>query len=123
MLKVLGLNAEGAVAIGLNLDSGKLGRKDLIKIENREVTGEEVNKIAILSPEATLSIIRDYRVVSKSRPELEDELEGVIRCLNPSCISNHERVRSRFVVLERSNPRFRCSYCERTVPQAEIELL
>lgn len=123
VLKVLGLNTEGTVAIGLNLDSKKLRRKDLIKIENRELSREEVNKIAVLSPEATLSIIRDFKVVAKFQPELEDELEGVVACRNPSCISNHENIKTRFLVVDRKPLRLRCNYCERAIQQNEIELV
>jgi len=123
VLDLLALSAEGTVTIGLNLVSGKLGQKDLIKIENRELTREEVNKIAILSPEATLSIIRDFEVVSKIQPELADELEGLVRCLNPSCISNNERTKTRFLVHKRSPLHLRCYYCERAVPENEIELM
>lgn len=126
VLKVLGLTGsrarESAVAIGLNLDSGKLGHKDLIKIESRELTPDEVNKIALLSPEATLSIIRDYQVVRKFQPELTEALEDVIRCGNPSCISNQERIASLFQVVERRPLRVRCHYCERAVPGSEIDL-
>ena len=123
VLQVLGLFTDGAVAIGLNLDSSKLGQKDLIKIENRELTQEEVNKIALLSPEATLSIIRDFKVVEKIRPELTDEMEDVIRCLNPSCISNQEDIKSRFHVLCREPLRARCYFCERAIGGDELELL
>ncbi|MBI4882384.1 MAG: aspartate carbamoyltransferase regulatory subunit [Planctomycetes bacterium] len=122
VLELLGLEHEGTVTIGLNLDSQKLKQKDLIKIENRELTQEEVNKIAILSPEATLSIIRDFKVFSKIRPELADELEGLVRCLNPSCISNNERIKSRFLVHKRSPLQLRCYYCERAIPEDEIQL-
>ncbi len=125
VLAVLGLSdADQTVSIGLNLDSRRMGRKDLIKIEGKELTREEIDKIAILSPEATLSIIRDFQVVSKLGPELENELEGVVRCRNPSCISNHERIPSRFLVADREPIlRLRCAYCERVVPQGEIDLL
>jgi len=127
VLKVLGLSGnrpwEAAVAIGLNLDSGKLERKDLIKIENRELTRDEVNKIALISPEATLSIIRDYQVVQKFQPELTDLLEDVVRCLNPSCISNQDPVLSRFHVVDNDPLRVRCHFCERAIPGTEIDLL
>ncbi len=123
VLDVLGLSNAGFVAVGLNLESSKLGHKDLIKIENRELTQEETNKIALLSPEATLSIIRDFKVVSKLRPQLSDAVDGVLRCLNPACITNHEHVRSRFRLLERSPLRLRCAYCERAIAEQEIELL
>lgn len=123
VLKVLGLITEGAVAIGLNLDSKKLGRKDLIKIENRELTQEEVNKIALISPEATLSIIRQFNVVEKFQPQMTDDMEDVVRCRNPSCISNQERIKTRFVVVQRRPLRLRCHYCERAINGDEIDLL
>ncbi len=121
VLSALGLETAGTIAIGLNLDSGKLGAKDLIKIENRELTKAEVNKIALLSPEATLSIIRDFRVVAKFEPELSSELEGLVRCSNPSCVSNQENVKSRFQVLDRKPLRLRCFFCERAVTDERIE--
>ena len=123
VLRVLGLSHAGTIAIGLNLESKKLGGKDLIKIENRELSREEVNKIALLSPEATLSIIRDYRVVAKFEPELSDQLENLVRCPNPSCVSNQENIRSRFSVRQRRPLRIRCAYCERVANEEQIELL
>jgi aspartate carbamoyltransferase regulatory subunit len=68
VLSVLGIKFEGAVTIGLNLDSAKLGRKDIIKIERREVTPQEVAKIALISPRSSFSIIRDFQVARSSRP-------------------------------------------------------
>lgn len=127
VLKVLGLTRagahRGAIAIGLNLDSGKLGRKDLIKVEDLELTQDDVNKIALVSPEATLSIIRDYRVVRKFRPELTDVLEGVARCANPSCVSNQDPLTTRFRVVKKDPLRLRCHYCERAVLGSEIDML
>src|SRR5262249_29657911 len=72
VLSVLGMTFEGAVTIGLNLDSRKAGRKDIIKIERRELTPAEVARIALISPRATFSIIRDFKVVRKFTPELPD---------------------------------------------------
>ena len=125
VMAVLGLSESAqTVSIGLNLDSRLMGRKDLIKIESWELSRREVNKIAILSPDATLSIIRNFEVVNKLGPELEDVLEGIVGCRNPSCISNHEPIESRFVVGEREPTlHLRCDYCERSVPVDEIELL
>jgi aspartate carbamoyltransferase regulatory subunit len=122
VLAVLGLHRDGAVAIGLNLESKRLGMKDLIKIENRELSREEVNKIALLSPEATLSIIREFNVVAKFEPELSERLEGLIRCSNPSCVGNHEAVKSEFLVLNRRPLRVRCRHCERAISGEAIEL-
>jgi aspartate carbamoyltransferase regulatory subunit len=122
VLSVLGLKEDEAIALGLNLESKKLGTKDLIKIENRELSQEEVNKIALLSPEATLSIIRDYKVIAKFQPELSEVLIGLIRCSNPSCIGNHEPIRSEFRVVHRRPLRVRCRYCERATNGERLEL-
>src|SRR3990172_2070281 len=61
------------VMVAANLRSTKHGRKGLIKIENRRLTPQEVNKIALIAPDATLNIINDYRVVDKFRVELPAE--------------------------------------------------
>lgn len=123
VLFVLGIEFEGAVTIGLNLDSAKMGRKDIIKIERREVSQREVAKIALISPRASFSIIRDFQVVKKFTPELPKMIEMLIVCPNPSCISNEERVNTKFEV-ERTDPvKVRCHYCERTLTEEEIKLL
>jgi aspartate carbamoyltransferase regulatory subunit len=126
VLFVLGLEERiggGTVAIGLNLESSKLGQKDLIKIEDHELKQAEVDKIALLSPAATLSIIRNFKVIRKFRPEIPDALEAVVRCTNPSCISNHEKIASRFSVVHRAPLRLRCNFCERAIAEEDIELL
>lgn len=123
VLSVLGMRFEGAVTLGLNLDSRKAGRKDIIKIERRELTPAEVARIALISPRATFSIIRDFKVVRKFTPELPTLVEGLIRCPNPSCISNANWVTSKFSVLRADPLRVRCHYCERSLKKEEIELL
>ncbi len=57
------------ITIGLNLPSGEMGRKDLIKIENTFLTDEQVNQLSLYAPQATVNRIDDYEVVGKSRPE------------------------------------------------------
>jgi aspartate carbamoyltransferase regulatory subunit len=123
VLSVLGVKFEGAVTIGLNLDSRKLGRKDIIKIERRELTPAEVARIALISPRADFSIIRDFKVVRKFTPELPAVVEGLIRCPNPSCISNASWVTTKFGVVRPDPLRVRCHYCERSLKKEEIELL
>ena len=123
VLTVLGMTFEGAVTVGLNLDSRKAGRKDIIKIERRELTPAEVARIALISPRATFSIIRDFKVVRKFTPELPAVVEGLIRCPNPSCISNASWVTTKFGVMRPDPLRVRCHYCERSLKKEEIELL
>jgi len=123
VLSVLGIKFEGAVTIGLNLDSRKAGRKDIIKIEKREVTPEEVSRIALISPRASFSIIRDFQVVDKFTPTLPEQIENMIRCPNPSCISTAPWMSTKFTVLRTDPIRVRCHYCERSLKKEEIELL
>ncbi|PNX45616.1 MAG: aspartate carbamoyltransferase regulatory subunit [Thermoplasmata archaeon M11B2D] len=101
------------VSILMNV-SGKKGKKDIVKIENRELDPKEVNKIALIAPKATINIIRDYEVVKKHKVQLPSEVIGLTKCSNPTCISNaREPVESRFHVISRDPPRIRCYYCER----------
>jgi aspartate carbamoyltransferase regulatory subunit len=101
------------VSILMNV-SGKKGKKDIVKIENRELDPKEVNKIALIAPKATINIIRDYEVVKKHTVQLPSEVIGLTKCSNPTCISNaREPVESRFHVISRDPPRIRCYYCER----------
>ncbi len=123
VLSVLGIRFEGAVTIGLNLDSRKAGRKDIIKIERREVTPEEVSRIALISPRATFSIIRNFQVVDKFTPTLPDQIANMIRCPNPSCISAAAWMTTMFTVLRTDPIKVRCHYCERSLKKEEIELL
>jgi aspartate carbamoyltransferase regulatory subunit len=123
VLTVLGIKFEGAVTIGLNLDSLKAGRKDIIKIEKREVTPGEVERIALISPRATFSIIRDFQVTQKFTPTLPERIENLIKCPNPSCISNSSWATTTFTVLRADPLRVRCHYCERSLKKEEIELL
>jgi aspartate carbamoyltransferase regulatory subunit len=123
VLDILGIKFPGAVTVGLNLESGKVGQKDIIKIENREVSPEEVAKIALISPRATFSIIRDFKVFDKFKPELPETIDNLIRCPNPSCVTSDDRVATRFKVLRTDPVRVRCHYCERSLKKEEIELL
>jgi aspartate carbamoyltransferase regulatory subunit len=104
------------------LESRKHEKKDLIKIEAKELTDEERAKISLLGPNTTISIIRDYRVVEKAKVKIPEVIAGVLRCPNPSCITNHESRTTKFHV-ERSEPlEVRCHHCERVVSKEAMEL-
>ncbi|MDM7913205.1 MAG: aspartate carbamoyltransferase regulatory subunit, partial [Methanotrichaceae archaeon] len=86
VLKILGISGttDATVSVVMNVESKKLGKKDIVKVEDRELKEEEVNKIALIAPAATINIIRDYSVVEKRTVDLPDEIVGVVRCQNPS---------------------------------------
>ncbi len=86
------------ITIGLNLPSGEMGRKDLIKIENTFLTDEQVNQLALYAPQATVNRIDNYDVVGKSRPSLPERINNVLVCPNSNCISHAEPVSSSFAV-------------------------
>ncbi|MFQ5861895.1 MAG: aspartate carbamoyltransferase regulatory subunit [Candidatus Brocadiales bacterium] len=111
------------VLVGMNLTSGNLGKKGIIKIEGKNLTQEEANKIALIAPDATLNIIKDYEVVEKRKVSLQEELVGIVKCFNPNCVSNHEKMQTHFRVEGKAPPRLRCHYCERAMEGKDIELL
>jgi aspartate carbamoyltransferase regulatory subunit len=115
-------NEESMVLVGVNLPSGKLGRKGIIKIENRELTPDEVNKIALIAPQATLNIISNFRVVGKSKVELPPHIERIVRCFNPRCVTNQQTMATKFTVVATSPPALRCLYCERVMRGNDIIL-
>jgi aspartate carbamoyltransferase regulatory subunit len=101
------------VSVAMNVKS-KFGKKDIVKVENRELDTKEVNKIALIAPTATINIIRDFEVAEKHRVKLPDEIIGIVKCSNPTCISNaKEPVKSRFILVRDDPPSIKCYYCER----------
>jgi aspartate carbamoyltransferase regulatory subunit len=115
VLRVLKIpeSTSSVVSILMNVN-GKKGKKDIVKIESRELDPKEVDKIALIAPKATINIIRDYEVIKKHKVELPMEVVGLTKCSNPTCISNaREPVESRFQVITKDPLRIKCYYCER----------
>ena len=110
------------VTFGVNFESRKLGTKGLIKVSNKFFAQDELNKITLIAPNASLNVIRDYVVVEKRALELPDEITDIIACANPVCISNNEPMTSRFNVIDKENLTVRCHYCERVMHQEDLKL-
>ncbi|RLI09293.1 aspartate carbamoyltransferase regulatory subunit [Candidatus Bathyarchaeota archaeon] len=123
VLRILGITGrEGfIVSVAMNVPSKKLGKKDIVKIEGRELSREEVDKIALVAPRATINIIRDYRVIEKHRVKLPKVIKNIIRCMNPACITNErEPVEPKFYVVSEEPVRLRCHYCGRIMEWPDI---
>ncbi len=121
VIRILGIDRRSDVTmtIASNVASSRGGRKDLVKIENRELLKAEVDRIALIAPDATISIIRNFKVADKKYVEVPEDIVGVIKCPNPNCITNTaEPVESRFTVHPRG---FRCRYCD-TVISREMDV-
>lgn len=114
VIRILGLEKyKEEVLIGNYLNSQKLEKKGIIKIKNKHFTKEEISKIALVAPFATIINIENYKVVDKFQAELPDHIENFIRCANPKCITNSEAVPTKFDVVDRENLKLRCHYCEK----------
>jgi aspartate carbamoyltransferase regulatory subunit len=119
-LQVLGVPPDGAALLGIHLESRKMGRKDILKLENVELGPTDVARLALFGPHATVCLIRDYKVVKKLHVEIPDTITGILRCPNPNCVTNHERIETRFDVESRTPMRVRCRYCERRILESEF---
>ena len=120
-LQVLDLPEHTRVTVGINLESERLGLKDIIKIGGHELSSEEAAKLALISPDATLSIIRDYAVHGKYDLVPPLRFRGLIRCPNPACIIATEPVTGAFLVLSNDPVVVRCEYCERSIEAADFD--
>lgn len=109
---LLGLNAsETPVAMMMNVSSGKLGRKDIIKIDGEVSLNLDV--IGYVDPGATVNVIHDGVLKEKRRIGMPERLENVIRCKNPRCISMTEQELPQvFLLTDRENKVYRCAWCE-----------
>lgn len=119
-IKILKLDkASNPVYFGTNMSSKKYGTKGIIKIRDRFFGREEINKIALVAPTATLIEIKDYQVVSKYGVETPSEVQGFVKCFNPKCITNHQNIPTKFKVFTDDNGflKLRCHYCEKTTTQ------
>ncbi|NLU46063.1 MAG: aspartate carbamoyltransferase regulatory subunit [Euryarchaeota archaeon] len=128
VLKILGVNEQNidsVISIGMHVPSSKGSMwKDIIKVEDRELDPKTVDKIALIAPDATISIIRDYYIAEKFHVRLEDRIIGLARCSNPYCITNKgEPIDPEFKVEVRSPPKLRCVYCDRILTNISENLL
>jgi aspartate carbamoyltransferase regulatory subunit len=114
VVEILGVQQEGILTVGINFKSEKLGRKDIVKVENLKLTAAVTDRLALVAPTATINIIEDSTVVEKRPIHVPREFKGLLRCPNPNCITNVEGVTSHFVREgEEARPMVRCHYCER----------
>lgn len=124
VISILGLeNLDNHLTIGNNLDSKKLGRKAIIKISDKFFKDEDINKIALVAPQAKLNIIKDYEVVEKKTVEVPKKAVGIAKCVNPKCITNNEKVSTKFKVIVGGEISLKCEYCEKITDRANMVFL
>ena len=112
--EILRLNEyDHIVTIGMNLESKKMVRKDILKIENKTLSKDELNKIAVVAPNATINIIRNQQISEKFGVEVPDVIEKIIKCPNPKCITRNQHVETKFYKMADKPIEVKCHYCER----------
>lgn len=114
-LDILGLKGiSNQITIGINLNSKLFGKKGIIKIADRFFEDDELNRLALIAPHATVNIIRNFQVVEKKKLVMPERIEGLAKCMNPKCITNHQPVKTRFTVIgEGDRISLLCHYCEK----------
>jgi aspartate carbamoyltransferase regulatory subunit len=117
VLHILGLDHDpptSTVSVIMHVPSRAHGLKDIVKIEDRELKKKELNRIALLSPHATINIIRDGEVAEKHHVRPPREVVDVASCENPNCITNsREPVGTKFTVIRKEPMVLKCFYCGR----------
>src|SRR4029077_2691555 len=107
----------------LGLPSKSMGRKDLIKIENRVLSDNEANEIVVFSPSATINVIQNFEVSGKLKTHLPTSMKRVFLCPNPVCITHSESVVSNFYIAEdRKQIKLTCHYCEKIYDRDQLRV-
>lgn len=120
VLKVLKIEEGKVVTLGMNLESSRIGKKDLIMIEDKMLSKEEVARVSLIAPDSTINIISGNKVKEKVKAEIQDNVKGILGCINPNCITKKDFTETRFKVLSKKPLRVRCHYCERVMDKGEI---
>ena len=125
VLELLNLSGDTSVPVSLvmNVPSKKMGAKDIIKVEDRELTQSELDRLALVAPDSSIAIIRAYSVAEKLNVNLGDEVINVVRCTFSNCITQNPRepLPHRLKVIRTAPLAMRCHYCQR--PQDLDELV
>lgn len=108
----LGLYKEsGSVALIMNANSEKMGKKDIIKIDN--VIDMDFTIIGLMDPNATVNIIENEEIKKKIKLSLPEEVENLIKCKNPRCITSVEKyIPHIFYLVDAKEGKYRCKYCD-----------
>jgi aspartate carbamoyltransferase regulatory subunit len=124
VLKILGITGEegNIVSLAMNISSSKIEKKDIVKVEHRFLKEEEVARIALVAPEATINLIEDFKIIKKTRVELPDTITDIFECTNQRCVTNKERepIQSKYEVVSRKPIQLKCLYCWTLIEEQDI---
>lgn len=121
--RLLGLEGSGkTMAIVMNVESKKIGRKDILKVEGLTLTSDQINLVSLVAPNATLNIIENGEVIYKQKVRPPETVEGILRCPNSFCVTRKEGepVKPKMLLVSTSPLLYKCAYCGTYVGEAEI---
>ncbi|MBQ6717897.1 MAG: aspartate carbamoyltransferase regulatory subunit [Clostridia bacterium] len=102
---------DASIALIKNVNSKKMGKKDIIKIDADIDLNLDV--IGFVDPDATVNIIKDGVLVEKRSIDMPQTLTNVIKCKNPRCITSSEQELDHiFKLTDKEGKVYRCIYCE-----------
>lgn len=112
LYELLGLDElDVSIAIIKNVQSKKMGKKDIIKIDADIPVNLDI--IGYVDPDATINIIKNGELIEKRVIGMPEKLVNVIKCKNPRCITSTEQELDHvFKLTDRNNKIYRCAYCE-----------
>ncbi|MDJ0523385.1 MAG: aspartate carbamoyltransferase regulatory subunit [Planctomycetota bacterium] len=120
-LELLGLPREGPITVGINVPSPSVGRKDIVRVEGLFLEKPELDRLALLGQQITVSIVRDGSVSDKTVLDVPERLMGILTCSNPTCITHTEEVDTVFFKQDGFPYRFKCAYCERVTSLDDVQ--
>lgn len=108
----LGLEkADFTVALIMNAPSKKLGKKDLIKLEN--VIDIDFTVLGFIDPNITIDVIENEEITNKIKLTLPERVENAIKCHNPRCVTCVEtHIPHVFYLVNREKGEYKCKYCD-----------
>ena len=100
-----------SVAIIKNVKSEKMGRKDILKIDQDIDINLDV--LGYIDPDISVNIIKDGKLAEKRQLKLPERIRGVLKCKNPRCITSVEQELPQiFTLTDEETRTYRCLYCE-----------
>jgi aspartate carbamoyltransferase regulatory subunit len=125
VIEILGLEGcDKQITFGMNLESKELGSKAIIKISERYFEEDDINRIALIAPEAKFNVIKDYEVIEKRQVTVPETIMGIAKCFNPNCVTNHQPIITRFKTKYTDKGlTLVCHYCERVTDEQHLRII
>ncbi len=107
------------VALIMNVRSEKMGKKDIIKIENSSDIDYTI--ITLLSPHLTINEVKNGVICKKVKPELPEKVINILKCDNPRCITTVENyVPHTFKLINEDKGSYKCDYCDNIIKLSDL---